>query len=112
MADSQDMAVDIDPSAVTGVRAGNQLYPGLACFTGVTFFVYLLVKAASGAVPFDMALVAQVAAAAAMGGVGAGLLVRGRYFYVVLETADGPRRIAGLSKTQQRALVARYGATA
>lgn len=108
MTAKQDLT-DIDPAAVTGVRTGNQLYPGLACFTGVTFFVYLLVKAASGAVAFDMALVAQVAAAAAMGGIGAGLLVRGRYFFVVLETAAGPRRINGLSKAEQRALAARYG---
>lgn len=98
-----------DPAAVTAVRTGNQLYPGMACFTGVTFLVYLLVKGFSGAVPFDMSLVAQVAAAAALAGMGGGLLARGRYFFVVLETAEGPRRIAGLSKQRQSEIAARYG---
>jgi hypothetical protein len=98
---------DIDPATVTSLRAGNSLGPGLAAFTGVTFFVYLLIKLAAGTVPFDMGFVVQIVVAAALMGVGCGLLYRARYFYVAVETPDGRRRIAGLSKAQQQALVAR-----
>lgn len=107
MATVEAKGVTFDTAAVTRVRRGNRLEPGLAAFTGVTFLVYLLVKAVGGAVPFDMWLVAQVAFSAALLGVGGGLLARGRYFYVVVETAEGSRRIGGLSKAEQTALAER-----
>lgn len=98
--------VEIDPAQVQRVRAGNALGPGLAAFTGVSFLVYLLVKLASGAVAADIGFAVQVGVAAALAGGGAGLLVRARYFYVVVETAAGPRRFAGLSRAEQQDLVA------
>jgi hypothetical protein len=112
MATAEAKGSGIDPATVTAVRKGNRLEPGLAAFTGVTFLVYLLVKAASGAVPFDMWLVAQVAFSAALLGVGGGLMARGRYFYVAVETAEGVRRIGGLTKAEQTALAERLSPAA
>ncbi|SEA37655.1 hypothetical protein [Rubrimonas cliftonensis] len=100
----------LDPAAVRHVRAGNSLTPGLACFTGVSFFVYLVTKGLSGAATVDVGLMVQIVVAAALAGVGGGLLARGRYFSATLETDDGPIRLKGLSKADQRAVVARYGA--
>jgi len=98
---------DIDPDTVRAARGGNALGPGLAAFTGVSFFAYLLIKAFSGQTAVDGAFYAQIAVSAALAGVGVGLLVRARYFTVTVETTEGRRRIAGLSKAEQTALLAR-----
>ena len=98
---------DIDPETVRAARGGNALTPGLAAFTGVSFFAYLLVKAASGQTAIDAAFYGQLIVSAALAGVGVGLLVRARYFTVTVETTEGRRRIAGLSKGEQTALLAR-----
>ncbi len=112
MATVEAKGVAIDPATVTAVRKGNRLEPGLATFTGLSFLAYLLVKAFSGAVPLDMWLVAQVAFSAAMLGVGGGLMARGRYFYLVVETAEGARRFGGLTKAEQTALAERLAPAA
>ena len=99
---------DVDPSAVTAVRAGNALWPGLAAFTGVSFLVYLLVKLAAGTVAFDTGFVVQIAVSIALLAAGGVALMRARYFYVELETPDGKRRAAGLTKAERDALAARF----
>lgn len=99
----------LDAADVRAVRAGNSLMPGLACFTGVSFFVYLVTKGLSGAAAVDVALMVQIVVSAALAGGGGGLLARGRYFSATLETDTGPIRLTGLSKAEQRAIVARYG---
>ena len=101
--------VEVDPATVRDVRAGNKLTPGLAAFTGVSFLVYLLVKVAGGTMPLDAGAWAQLGVSAALAGVGAGLLARGRYFYVDVVTDDGVRRFPGLSKAEQTAAVAALG---
>lgn len=100
--------IDIDPSEVTEVREGNALWPGLAAFTGVSFFVYLGVEAAMGVIPLSGALIGQLLFSAALGAFGVLSLARARYFYVELRTAAGKTRIGGLTKAQQREIVARH----
>lgn len=106
-ADRPELA-GLDPASVTAARGGNDVKPGLALFTGLSFLVYLLVKAASGATPVDAGLFAQVAVAAALTGVGGGLMKRARYFTVTLEAPDGPVRLKGLSRAEQQAILARF----
>ena len=98
--------IDGERLDATGVRAGNALWPGLACFTGITFLVYLSVKAASGATPVDAALAVQLAVSVALAALGGAVLARGRYFYAEIETADGRRRFKGLTKARQQEIVA------
>ena len=98
--------VEIDPSSVRDVRTGNKLTPGLAAFTGFSFLVYQLVKLAGGTMALDAAAWTQLGVAAALSGVGAGLLARARYFYLDVVTDDGVRRFAGLSKAEQTAFAA------
>lgn len=105
-----DVLHGIDPAEVSSTRAGNSLWPGLLAFTGVSFAVYLAVKGASGTVPMDTALFAQLAVSAAMTVIGVVLLLRARYFYVVVEAATGTRRIGGLSKAEQTVLLERIEA--
>jgi hypothetical protein len=102
--------VEIDPATVREVRTGNKLTPGLAAFTGFSFLVYLLVKLAAGTMPLDAGAWTQLGVAAALAGVGAGLLVRARYFYVDVVTDEGVRRFPGLSKAEQQAAAAALGA--
>lgn len=92
---------------VKGVREGNAIWPGLIAFTGVTFVVYLLVKAAGGAVAIDVALFAQLGLAGALMAFGSWLLVRARYFHVTIETEAGSRKLGGLTKDEQREIVRR-----
>ena len=94
---------DIDPRSVRAVRTGNALWPGLAAFTGLSFLVYLLVKAVSGAVAADVGLYVQLAVSAALLAAGAVGLARARYFFLVVETESGARRIKGLTKPEQTA---------
>jgi hypothetical protein len=94
---------DIDPRSVRGVRSGNALWPGLAAFTGLSFLVYLAVKAVSGAVAVDVGLYAQLAVSAALLAAGAVGLARARYFFLVVDTDSGARRIKGLTKSEQTA---------
>ncbi len=100
---------DVDPAQVTGARAGNALWPGLAAFTGVSFLAYLLVKLASGAVAADVGTFAQIAVSIALLAVGGWGLVRARYFTVTLEMGQRSRKIGGLSKPEQAALMERFG---
>lgn len=97
----------LDPAAVRRVRAGNALWPGLAAFTGVTFLVYLGVKALGGLIAVDAGFAGQMAVAAALLVLGGVALARGRYFWVEVETSDGRRRAGGMTKARQQAIVAR-----
>jgi hypothetical protein len=101
-------AAEIEPARVRAVREGNALWPGLFAFTGVSFLIYLAVKGASGAAEADAGLFAQLGLAGALAAYGGWLMARARYFYVEVETAEGRRRIAGLTKTEQQALAARF----
>ncbi len=100
--------IEIDGELIdaVGVRAGNRLWPGLSAFTGVTFLVYLGVKALSGAVARDAALAAQLVFSLALAVIGAAVLARGRYFYAEIETPTGRRRFQGLTKARQQEIVA------
>lgn len=100
---------DIDPAQVTGVRAGNALWPGLLAFTGVSFFVYLLIKLAGGAIAADAGTFAQIGVSAVLLIAGGWVLVRARYFFVIVEMGETERKIGGLSKAEQVALMERYG---
>lgn len=93
--------VAVDPADVTNVRAGNALWPGLSAFTGVTFFVYLLVKLLNGQAALTPSLAAQIGVAGCLAGAGLWLLARGRYFYLVIDTAEGARKIGGLTKDER-----------
>ena len=99
----------IDRGAVTAVRAGNALWPGLSAFTGVTFLVYLSVKGLSGATPVDGALFGQLAFSAALLALGGAALARGRYFFVELREAGARRKFSGLTKARQQEIVAALG---
>lgn len=101
---------EIDPSTITAVRRGNAIWPGMLTFTGASFFVYLCVKLVSGLSEPSAGLYAQIAGSGVMGGIGAWLLARARYFYVQIDTTDGPTRVKGLSKPEQTALAERMEA--
>lgn len=104
-------AAEIDPAEVREVRVGNAIWPGLLAFTGVSFLIYLAVKAASGAAEADGALFAQLGLSGALAVFGVWLMARARYFYVEVETASGRRRVSGLTKAEQRTLADRMRGT-
>jgi prolipoprotein diacylglyceryltransferase len=90
-----------DPDKVTGVRTGNALWPGLTLFTGLSFAVYLAVKLATGALPMTAGGLAQFVVAVLLMTAGGWSILRARYFYVVVETQDGPTKIGGLTKGER-----------
>jgi hypothetical protein len=90
-----------DPDKVTGVRTGNALWPGLTLFVGLSFSVYLGVKLATGALPMTASGLAQFVAAVLLLTVGGWAMLRARYFFVVVETAEGPTKIGGLTKGER-----------
>lgn len=96
---------EIDPTTVTGVRAGNALWPGLTTFTGLSFLVYLLIKLATGALQADAGAAVQIGASALLLAVGGRAMARARYFRVTVETTAGPMRFDGLSKAEQREIM-------
>ena len=75
---SEDPADGVDPADVTAIRTGNALTPGLLAFTGMSFFAYLLIKAAAGTVPIDLGWGLQVDFSAAILSSGGGLMARAR----------------------------------
>jgi hypothetical protein len=101
----------IDRAEVISARGGNRLIPALATFTGLSFLAYLLVKIASGALPLNLSAFVQIAVSAALLGWGGGLMVKGRYFFVTLETRGGPVRFNGLTKAEQAEILAIFDQT-
>ncbi|TVQ52834.1 MAG: hypothetical protein EA355_14390 [Rhodobacteraceae bacterium] len=100
-----------DPSTVTGVRRGNAIWPGLTLFTGLSFAAYLGVKLATGALPMTAGGLAQFVVSVVLMTFGGWAILRARYFFIVVETAEGETRIGGLSK-QERDMAARLLAAA
>lgn len=90
-----------DPEKVTAVRKGNALWPGLTLFTGVSFAAYIAVKLASGAMPMTAGGLGQFVFSVALMTVGGWATLRARYFYIVVETAEGATRIGGLTKGER-----------
>ncbi|MFN3616101.1 MAG: hypothetical protein ACK4WC_16295 [Rubrimonas sp.] len=101
----------IDRADVISARGGNRVIPGLAAFTGLSFLVYLLVKIGAGTLPLGVSAFAQIVVSAALLGWGGGLLVKGRYFHVTLETRGGPIRFNGLTKGEQTEILALFDQT-
>jgi hypothetical protein len=95
---------------IRSVRAGNAIGPGLALFTGVSFLVYLLVKLAAGTVAADAGTFGQIALSVVLFAWGLALMLRGRFHFVTVETEAGTRRLKGLSKAEQSALMAQFEA--
>ena len=93
---------------VREARGGNAIAPGMALFTGASFAIYLLVKLAAGTVAADTAFAGQLLVAAALLIWGGVVMKRGRFYHVTVVTAAGERRIKGLSKAQQVALLDRF----
>jgi hypothetical protein len=102
--------IEFDIAALRDVRPGAKLTPGLAAFTGFGFLIYSMVKLSGGTTPLDGAAWIQIGVAAALAGVGAGLLVRARHFYLDVVTDQGVTRLAGLSKAEQREIADRLRA--
>jgi hypothetical protein len=93
---------------IRAARASNAIGPGLALFTGVSFLVYLLVKLAAGTVAADAGTFGQIAVSVLLFVWGLVLMLRGRFHFVTVETDEGSRRIKGLSKAEQNALMAQF----
>lgn len=102
----------IDPATVTAVRPGNAIWPALLLFTGVSFLVHGAALAIGGQPLGSTTLLFEFGASAVFTLIGGVAMARRRYFFVTVETTAGRRRIGGLTKAEQQALVAAHGGPA
>lgn len=95
----------IDPATVTAIRGGNAIWPGLSLFTGVSFLIHAGVRVGGGEAFTSPGVLLEAGASLAMTIYGAITMTRRRYFFVTVETAQGQRRIGGLTQAAQIALL-------
>lgn len=95
----------IDPATVTAIRGGNAIWPGLSLFTGVSFLIHAAVRVASGDPVTNPGLLLEAGASLVMTIFGGIAMARRRYFVVTVETTTGRKRIGGLTRPAQMALL-------
>ena len=96
----------IDPATVTGIRGGNAIWPGLSLFTGVSFLIHAGVRVAGGESITSPGVLLEAVASLLMTIYGGIAMAKRRYFFVTVQTTQGQRRIAGLTRQAQAALLA------